>query len=561
MSDDKINIVKGDKAGQRFPIGDRLTIGRNPDNVLQLNDMQVSRRHAVIEQSPNGTMLRDLSSGNGTFVNKQRIKEYKLSNGDVMYIGAQEIIFETSSRKTASIKLNSDSMVKLSPGETTNMQATNARDMFQTFFSMPEDATSKEELKKTQKRLEVVYAANQIVASERDLRLVFEKLMAEIFKLVCADNGVILLLDNRTGQLKMEYCKSEKEITISSSIVNRAYENGEAVITYDAMDDSRFKAGASIITQNIGSAMCVPLIHQENTLGVLYVDSRGTRNAFVNSDLELMVALAGPAATAIRNAQYNLQIEQAYHDTLICLANAIELRDHYTVGHTWRVTKFAMETARQLGWDEEKIKEVEMGGVLHDVGKIAVPDAVLGKPGKLTDEEYAQMKIHPARGADLLRDVEFLHPLIPYCLYHHERYDGRGYPYGLKGVDIPLEGRLLAVADAFDAMTSNRPYRDGMDPKVALQQVIDNKGTQFDPNCANAFIECFTAGKMDKILQTHHKGDATSVLCPFCSTFIQIPDTAKEEEIFNCGVCYRSVKLHIKNKSYFGELLPQKAGA
>jgi putative nucleotidyltransferase with HDIG domain len=194
-------------------------------------------------------------------------------------------------------------------------------------------------------------------------------------------------------------------------------------------------------------------------LGVVYVDTRGTTHAFTQSDLELLVALAGPAAIAIKNAQYVAMLERAYHDTLIVLANAIELRDHYTVGHTWRVTNFAKEIARVLGWDEERIQQTEMGGVLHDVGKIAVDNAILSKPGRLTDEEYEKMKVHPERGARMMEDVGFLKPVIPYCLYHHERYDGKGYPFGLSGESIPLEGRLIAVADTFDAMTSHRPYR------------------------------------------------------------------------------------------------------
>ncbi|NJL73482.1 MAG: HD domain-containing protein [Candidatus Competibacteraceae bacterium] len=254
------------------------------------------------------------------------------------------------------------------------------------------------------------------------------------------------------------------------------------MLTYDAADDDRFESGASIISQNISSAMCVPLNYQAERLGVIYVDTRGTTNAFVNTDLELLVALAAPSAIAIKNAQYVNMLERSYQDTLTALANAVELRDHYTVGHTWRVTNFALEMARELGWNEDKLREVQMGGVLHDVGKIAIPDAILGKTSKLTDEEYAVIKIHPEKGAQLLQDIERLHPLIPYCLYHHERYDGRGYPYGLGGDDIPLEGRLLAVADTFDALTSSRPYRKGLDPDVAIAEVERCKGSQFDPS-------------------------------------------------------------------------------
>jgi HD-GYP domain-containing protein (c-di-GMP phosphodiesterase class II) len=387
--------------------------------------------------------------------------------------------------------------------------------------------------------------------------------MDQIFSLVPAHNGVIMLKDRERGELVTEYVKSgleNREVVISSSIVKRAFENGEAIITHDAADDSRFEAGASIITQNISSAMCVPLVHQEDRLGVIYVDSRGTTKAFASDDLEMLVGLAGPAAIAIRNAQYLRMVKQGYEDTLTALANSIELRDHYTVGHTWRVTNFSKEIARELGWSEEKLEEVQMGGVLHDVGKIAVDDAILRKPGRLLEEEFAKMKVHPERGAQLLQDIAFLHPLIPYCLYHHERYDGKGYPYGLKGEEIPSEGRIIAVADTFDAMTSNRPYRKGLDPEAAIAELEKGRGTQFDPECADALIRCYRAGRIQTILQDYYEKDEKSIACPFCSTHIHLPDNIKAGEEHECNVCHRRILIQERNGVYFGELIPQTGG-
>src|SRR5690606_31437313 len=122
---------------------------------------------------------------------------------------------------------------------------------------------------------------------------------------------------------------------------------------------------------------------------------------------------------------------------------------------------------------------------------ISIDDAILRKPDRLTDDEYDKMKVHPERGARMMQDIEFLLPLVPYALYHHERYDGKGYPYGLQGEDIPIEGRLLAVPDTFDAMTSNRPYRKGLDPKIAIAELEKGKGTQFDPDMVDAFLAAY----------------------------------------------------------------------
>ena len=561
-------LMTGPLQGTERDIVGSLTIGRSPDNGLQLNDLQVSRRHAVIQQTPAGTILRDLGSGNGTYIGDRRVLEYRLAEGDVVRIGPVEMRYEsrvgdamTTPRPVVSpvAGLDPRKSVRFHAEDSASKIEANAADnVYKTFFQVPRDAVNADRLRDAQKRLAAVYEANQIISSERDLRKLFERVMDQIFTLVPAHNGVILLKDERTGELVSEFVKrgdQQTEVAMSSSIVSRAFDKGEAVITYNAANDARFEAGASIIAQNITSAMCTPLTHQSETLGVIYVDTRGTRNAFTQSDLELVVALSGPAAIAIRNAQYVAKLQKAYQDTLIALANAIELRDHYTVGHTWRVTNFALEIARTLEWPEEKLRECEMGGVLHDVGKISIDDAVLRKPGGLTEEEYAKMRVHPERGARMMQDIEFLVPLIPYALYHHERYDGKGYPFGLSGLDIPIEGRLLAVADTLDAMTSNRPYRRGLDPEFAISEIEKGKGSQFDPTIVDALLKCYREGKIDRILQDYHKKDEKSIACPFCSTYMRLPEEAKVGYEFHCGVCHRGIRLQQENEAYFGEMV------
>lgn len=559
MTQEKLVAISGQMSGRAFPLQGALTIGRNPDNTVQLEDLQVSRRHAKIEQTDRGTILRDLGSGNGTYVGNRRILEYRLSHGDVIRIGDQEFRYEGRVTRDAN-EPKVESGVRFESGANKVVSASRADHLFETFFQPPREIPTQEQLREAQKRLQAVYAANQVITSERDLHRVFAVIMNQIFGLVPAHNGVILLRDKDSGELVTEYVKTgsaSAEIVISSSIVQRAAERGEAVITHDAADDSRFEAGMSIIAQNISSAMCAPLKHQDETLGVIYVDTRGTTNAFVQGDLQLLVALAGPAASAIKNAQYVRMLEKSYGDTLVVLADTIEMRDKYTVGHTWRVTNFAMAIAREMEWNEEKIRECEMGGVLHDIGKIAIEDAILGKPGKLTDEEFAKIKIHPERGARLLQDVERLHPLIPYCLYHHERYDGRGYPYGLSEDEIPIEGRLIAVADTFDALTSNRPYRKGLDPEIALGEIEKGRGTQFDPDVVDAFVRAYRSGKINRVLQDFLKKDEKSIVCPFCSTYIQVPDGTQAGDKFDCGVCHRRIGLREQNGAYYGELMPQ----
>src|SRR5215213_10296124 len=176
---------------------------------------------------------------------------------------------------------------------------------------------------------------------------------------------------------------------------------------------------------------------------------------------------------------------------LSMLSRAIEARDPYTRGHSTRVTELAEAVARRLGWSEEQIASLRVGGPLHDIGKLAVSDEVLCKEGRLDDDELAQIREHPKIGAKILLRVTTLREAIPYVLYHHERWDGTGYPSGRAGEEIPVEARVLAIADAFDAMTSDRPYRRALTPAQALAEVQRCSGTQFDPRIAQVFVELF----------------------------------------------------------------------
>ena len=182
---------------------------------------------------------------------------------------------------------------------------------------------------------------------------------------------------------------------------------------------------------------------------------------------------------------------------LATFSTALEARDPYLRGHTARVTTFAESLARMLGWAGERLDVLRLGGSLHDVGKIAVSPRVLRKPGPLTAEELAQIRRHPVTGARLVECFDDFEPALPYVLHHHERWDGSGYPHGLRGETIPVEGRLLGVADAFDAMTSKRAYRSALSVEQALTELKRCAGTQFDPELAQAFVDGWRSGEVE----------------------------------------------------------------
>jgi putative two-component system response regulator len=198
------------------------------------------------------------------------------------------------------------------------------------------------------------------------------------------------------------------------------------------------------------------------------------------------------------------QMETAYQAALTALANGIEVRDRYTRGHVERVTAYSLAIAEQLGWTGPRLDTLRYGAILHDIGKIFISEEILTKSGRLSDEERLQMVQHPANGADMIKDIPYLEAAIPVIRYHHERWDGSGYPFGLEGDAIPVEARVIAVADSFDAMTTDRPYHGAVTLEEALQKIQDASGSLFDPMVVGAFSRAWQAGKVQAIASRWH---------------------------------------------------------
>ena len=218
------------------------------------------------------------------------------------------------------------------------------------------------------------------------------------------------------------------------------------------------------------------------------------RKPFVANILVLRVKRAVELVRLQRNLadeveKKTMEYEELFIQVVESLATAIDAKDTYTNGHSVRVAEYSKEIAKRYGYNEEKQDAVFMMGLLHDVGKIGIPDSVINKPARLTDEEFALIKTHPSVGARILSNIKKMPRLADGARWHHERYDGKGYPDGLSGEDIPEESRMIAVADAYDAMTSNRSYRRSLSQEVVRGEIEKGKGTQFDPQFADIMIQ------------------------------------------------------------------------
>ncbi len=183
------------------------------------------------------------------------------------------------------------------------------------------------------------------------------------------------------------------------------------------------------------------------------------------------------------------QLQVKYRDTITKLSTYIEMRDPLGTGHAVRVSRYAVAIAKALCWRREKLEELDIGAYLHDIGKICITEEILNKMERLTLKEMRQIRRHTRVGAGMIMKIDFLRPVVPYVLYHHERYDGRGYPFRLSGKDIPVEGRILAVADTFEAMVNVRPYRKAMSSELAIEELGKLSGSQLDPDVVSIFTE------------------------------------------------------------------------
>lgn len=337
---------------------------------------------------------------------------------------------------------------------------------------------------------------SRAITSSLNVDVVLHTITQRAVELLDCQAGSLLLRDQETEEMVFKVAlgsAGEKLIGTrlphGAGIVGAVMRDGKALIVNDAKADPRHYQGVdqntALTTQSL---LCVPLISGAQIYGVIELMNHLDGTPFGDEDRDTLYAFALQAAIALENARLYSDLKGAFAEIVRVMTNALEARDSYTAGHTDRVTQLALKTAHELGWSPAQMEILEIGALTHDIGKIGVPDAILHKPNGLTEDEYEQMKSHPVAGANMLMGIKTLQPLLPYILYHQERYDGNGYPFGLKGEEIPIEARLIAVVDAFDAMTSTRPYRTAMAEELAIAEIVKHRGIQFDPNVVDALL-------------------------------------------------------------------------
>ncbi|MDR3573952.1 MAG: HD domain-containing protein [Anaerolineaceae bacterium] len=309
-----------------------------------------------------------------------------------------------------------------------------------------------------------------------------------------ADGSFVCQAAYQQGRLGPAHSIGRREPRQAEHIYRRVL-MGEVPILFDRLDERLTAQERAALRLTSASSIClVPLLVDSVALGILVLGKeRGvSREPFHEENMRLAVLIADQTASAISRARLNTQLASNYLDTVLALAKTLEARDPYTGNHSQRMTDLAESLSRKLGLSDVEIKAVRWAALLHDIGKIAIPDEILRRPGPLTKEEWVIVRKHPEIGAEILMMVPDLSNVAELVKRHHERINGAGYPTGLKGNEIPLGSRILAVLDAYSAMTDGRAYRTARTHEEAITELSRCAGSEFDPLVVDAFLSLFT---------------------------------------------------------------------
>lgn len=347
------------------------------------------------------------------------------------------------------------------------------------------------------KELSTLYEFALATGSILDFEALLEQLQQKVNQLLSPDSFRVLLHDQESEEFEivmaMVHGAHVKKIEGKQFAIEKGglmgwiLRNHEPLLINDTeTEELPEKPLYTILTGR--SYLGVPLLVHDSLVGAMIVQAEAP-NAFAENDSRVLESLASQVAIALENAQLYEELEESFVQTVLALANAMDARDNYTRDHSQRISLLAVEVGRALGFSDKELENLRWAGLLHDIGKIGVPDDILLKPDTLTDEEYEIIKQHPVLGANILEPVKKLVNVAPLVRGHQEWYNGGGYPDGLAGEDIPRGARILSVVDSYIAMTDERVYRSARSHDEALRELINLKGVQFDPEVVDTFVK------------------------------------------------------------------------
>ncbi len=451
---------------RRFEFARRALVGRDPSNDLELQDPSVSAHHAVIHMDDTGLLcVSDLRSSNGTYVNGERIDRSVLEKGGILAVGACRLELSEIEWK--------GSTVPPSPRFATTVPDAVTQPGRR---SKPAKEPDLERLKRAWGELATLYELGNLLEVGMSEQAAHRAVADLVARATGAERVCLVGYDPanmRTHTLFAWPNGADPSAgrPYSRSIVDQVIVKGHTILVPDVTLCADLRRAPSIAVNAIRSALCAPMSGSNGVLGMILATHHLPGFEFQEGQIRLMTAVGQAVGMALENHRLFWQQERGFVGTLEALVQALDARDEYTAGHSLRVTELSLALARWYPLDEAETKTLRLGALLHDVGKIGVDDSCLRANRRLTEEEFAIIKRHPALGHQILAPLEDLEGVRTVVRAHHERWNGEGYPDGLKGEEIPLAARIIAVADTIDAITSDRPYRRGSPMELALQEV------------------------------------------------------------------------------------------
>ncbi len=505
--------VAGLKAGDEGP----LRVGRAPENDLQVISPYISRRHAELWPHEHGILFEDLSSTSGSYVDGARIDKSLVRVGDTVRLGSPDGLrltvhaIETETEIATQEKSRTEVLRVADLEESPYLSSTD-----RLLQSLPARRKSSE--RKSEERLIALISLVSDLLVVADADDMADKLLSRVMELLPVDRGMVLI-DSKDGlEPRAWNVRGESEVLRTQigphtgeaelpggalerpevpfhpirTVTDRVFSDGVGLLSLDAAADRRLEGSKSVLLQSVRAITAAPIMSSKKVYGVLYVDTHRTMRKDDEDTLDWLVAVAHQAGMVMDKLTLLEQQRRMLESMMKGLAASIDKRDGLTAGHSARVAHYSVGMARQMQLTTEDQYAIYYAALLHDYGKIGIDDAVLKKPARLTPDEYAHIQLHPQFTFDILSKIEFppeLGDLPMMAASHHEKWDGSGYPWGLQGEDIPLAGRIMAIADVYDSLTRKRHYREPMPMEEVLSYLEEGRGTHFDPGVLDAFFE------------------------------------------------------------------------
>ena len=501
-------VTHGSNEGEYYPLNDLSSgkgspysinygitnIGRDTANDIQINDEGISLKHCQIIKDRNTCRIRSLTNKKDIILNGTPIEEGILHINDTIRIGKTNLTLTSNHRIQEQKPLfgSFQDWNKHVYKNAIRLSASNSLRLFEPDLM----ANDPEQLFNAYQNLFALFQIGTTINSFREVSEVFKATMDIIFKVFKkAERGVLMTFDNETGEMiprivkhRNKSDKDKEALLVSRRLIDYIISNHEAILNQG--DDPKKPTSPSLQNRiSNTSVMCSPILSNGNLLGLIYIDCESSHHKFDENNLQMFISIVEETGRAIENASLFEELHALFLDTIKTIVTIIDSKDSYTRGHSERVSVISMSIADELNLPKKDKESLRLSSLLHDIGKIKVPEKILNKKSKLTQEEEYLIKKHPETGANIISNIKNLEDVILGIRHHHEKFDGNGYPYGLHGKDIPLIARIISVADAFDAIISQRPYREARNKEEAVAEIKKHSGSQFDPEIVDAFLK------------------------------------------------------------------------